>query len=68
MLVHSAVLYLIPSRRGEAYRFCGGRLGRAILLGLEVFIIADIVSGWWLLLRLRAAWPCCHDRSDQELR
>ena len=43
VLVRSAVLYLLPARRGEAYAFCRRHLGRVILLGLEVLIVADII-------------------------
>ncbi len=41
--VHSAVLCLIPARRHSAYHFARRHLGRAILLGLEVLIVADII-------------------------
>ena len=44
VLVYSAVLYLTPSHRHEAYRYCRRHLGRPILLGLEVLIIADIIG------------------------
>lgn len=43
VLVHSAVIYLIPDRRAVAYEYCRQHLGRAILLGLEVLIVADII-------------------------
>ncbi len=42
-LLHSAVLYLIPARRPRAYHYFRKHLGRVILLGLEVLIIADII-------------------------
>jgi uncharacterized membrane protein len=43
VLVHSAVMYLIPAQRPTAYHYFRQRLGRVILLGLEVLIVADIV-------------------------
>jgi uncharacterized membrane protein len=43
VLLHSSVLYLIPARRPQAYRYFRRHLGRVILLGLEVLIIADII-------------------------
>ncbi len=43
VLVHSGVLYLIPARRARAYHYFRKHLGRVILLGLEVLIIADII-------------------------
>jgi uncharacterized membrane protein len=43
VFLHSAVLYLIPARRASAYRYFRRHLGRVILLGLEVLIIADII-------------------------
>ncbi len=43
VLAHSAVLYLLPARRRTAYHFFRKHLGRVILLGLEVLIIADII-------------------------
>jgi uncharacterized membrane protein len=42
-LAHSAVLYLMPARRANAYHYFRRHLGRVILLGLEVLIIADII-------------------------
>ncbi len=42
VLLHSGVLYLIPARRARAYYYFRKHLGRVILLGLEVLIIADI--------------------------
>jgi uncharacterized membrane protein len=44
VLAYSAVLYLIPSRRPQAYQYCRRHLVRPILLGLEVLIIADIIG------------------------
>ncbi len=43
VLVHSGVLYLIPARRARAYHYFRKHLGRVILLGLEVLIVADII-------------------------
>ncbi len=43
VVVHSCALYLIPARRASAYHYFRRHLGRVILLGLEVLIIADIV-------------------------
>ncbi len=43
VLVHSAVLYLIPERRAKAYHYFRKHLGRTIMLGLEVLIVADII-------------------------
>ena len=43
VLAHSAALYLIRARRPTAYRYFRQHLGRVILLGLEVLIVADIV-------------------------
>jgi uncharacterized membrane protein len=43
VMVHSGVLYLIPSRRARAYHYFRKHLGRVILLGLEVLIVADII-------------------------
>ena len=42
-LIHSGMLYLIPARRARAYYYFRKHLGRVILLGLEVLIIADII-------------------------
>ncbi len=44
VLVHSGLLYLIPARRARAYHYFRKHLGRVILLGLEVLIIADIIK------------------------
>jgi uncharacterized membrane protein len=43
VLVHSSALYLIPTRRATAYHYFRKHLGRVILLGLEVLIIADTI-------------------------
>jgi len=43
VLVQSAVRYAIPDRRPGAYEHCRRHLGRVILLGLEVLIVADII-------------------------
>jgi uncharacterized membrane protein len=44
VLVQSCVLFLMPSRRHLAYGQCRRHLGRVILLGLEILIIADIIG------------------------
>jgi uncharacterized membrane protein len=43
VLIHSGALYLIPARRARAYHYFRKHLGRVILLGLEILIIADII-------------------------
>ena len=43
VLIHSGVLYLMPARRPRAYHYFRRHLGRVILLGLEILIIADII-------------------------
>jgi len=43
VLVQSAVLFLTPSRRSGAYQHTRRHLGRVILLGLEILIVADII-------------------------
>ncbi len=43
VLVHSSALYFIPARRATSYQYFRKHLGRVILLGLEVLIVADIV-------------------------
>ncbi len=43
VFVHSGVLYLNPTRRPRAYHYFKKHLGRVILLGLEILIIADII-------------------------
>jgi uncharacterized membrane protein len=43
VLVRSALLFLVPLHRPVAYAFCRRHLGRVILLGLEVLIVADII-------------------------
>jgi uncharacterized membrane protein len=44
VFVRSAVLYWIPSRRAGSYQYFRKHLGRVILLGLEILIVADIIS------------------------
>ena len=41
--VHSGVLYLSDVERPNAYKYFRKHLGRVILLGLEVLIVADII-------------------------
>jgi uncharacterized membrane protein len=43
VLVRTGVLFLLPDRRPDAYQHCRRHLGRVILLGLEVLIVADII-------------------------
>lgn len=43
VLVRSVALYLRPDGRVGAYGYCRRHLGRVILLGLEVLIVADII-------------------------
>jgi uncharacterized membrane protein len=43
VLVRSAWLALRPGGRPGAYQYCRRHLGRVILLGLEVLIVADII-------------------------
>jgi len=43
VLVQSAAFFMIPKRRAHAYLHCRRHLGRTILLGLEVLIVADII-------------------------
>jgi uncharacterized membrane protein len=43
VMVHSAVLYVRDVSRPNAYGYFRKHLGRAILLGLEVLIVADII-------------------------
>jgi uncharacterized membrane protein len=43
VLLHSLALYLTPARRVNAYYYFRRHLGRTILLGLEVLIVADII-------------------------
>lgn len=43
VLVHSSVMYLIPTRRKTAYHYFRKHLGRTIELGLEILIVADII-------------------------
>lgn len=44
VLVRSSALYLDPARRATSYAFFRKHLGRVILLGLEVLIVADIIG------------------------
>lgn len=43
VLVRGVLLYVRPERRPSAYQYCRQHLGRVILLGLEILIIADII-------------------------
>jgi uncharacterized membrane protein len=43
VLVRSALMFLAPGQRQDAYPYCRRHLGRVILLGLEVLILADII-------------------------
>lgn len=43
VLVRTGVLFLLQDRRPDAYQHCRRHLGRVILLGLEVLIVADII-------------------------
>ncbi len=43
VFLHASVRYLIPARRANAYHYFRRHLGRVILLGLEVLIMADII-------------------------
>lgn len=43
VMIHSSVLFLHPNSRATAYYFFRKHLGRVILLGLEVLIIADTI-------------------------
>jgi uncharacterized membrane protein len=43
VFVHSAVLYLSNVDRPNAYQYFRKHLGRVILLGLEILIVADII-------------------------
>jgi len=43
VLVRSAGYAVDPAHRSDAYGFCRRHLGRVILLGLEVLIVADII-------------------------
>ena len=43
VLAQSTWRYLDPGRRAGAYEHCRRHLGRVILLGLEVLIVADII-------------------------
>lgn len=43
VFVHSAALYVSNIRRANAYPYFRKHLGRVILVGLEVLIVADII-------------------------
>ncbi|MCL2393330.1 MAG: DUF1622 domain-containing protein [Acidimicrobiaceae bacterium] len=43
VLVHSATMYITRVRHPNTYEYFRKRLGRIILLGLEVLIVADII-------------------------
>jgi len=43
VLVESALRFISPARRPGTYERCRRHLGRVILLGLEVLIVADII-------------------------
>ena len=43
VLAQSAWRFLDPAHRAGAYEHCRRHLGRVILLGLEVLIVADII-------------------------
>jgi uncharacterized membrane protein len=43
VLVHSAILWLFSRRDTSAYWYFRRHLGRVILLGLELLIVADII-------------------------
>lgn len=43
VFVHSSALYVIATRRASSYQYFRKHLGRVILLGLEVLIVADII-------------------------
>ncbi len=43
VLVRSAWMAIRPETRSSAYGFCRRHLGRVILLGLEILIVADII-------------------------
>jgi uncharacterized membrane protein len=43
VFVHSAALYIGGARRANAYPYFRKHLGRVILLGLEILIVADII-------------------------
>jgi uncharacterized membrane protein len=43
VFTHSVSLYLLPTRRATAYHYFRKHLGRVILIGLEVLIVADII-------------------------
>jgi len=43
VLIRSALLFLRADGRADAYAYCRRHLGRVILLGLEILIVADII-------------------------
>jgi uncharacterized membrane protein len=43
VLVRSTLLFLRAGTRAHAYGYCRRHLGRVILLGLEILIVADII-------------------------
>jgi uncharacterized membrane protein len=43
VFVHSGALYISNVRRANAYPYFRKHLGRVILLGLEILIVADII-------------------------
>lgn len=42
-LARAAIMYAAPDQRSGAYRYCRRQMGRSILLGLEILIVADII-------------------------
>jgi uncharacterized membrane protein len=44
VFAQSGARYLSPSRRATSYQFFRKHLGRVILLGLEILIVADIIG------------------------
>ena len=57
VMVHSGVLYVLPARRARAYHYFRKHLGRVILLGLEVLIVADIIRTV-IVDQPRSVWQC----------
>ena len=43
VLVRAVWMFLHPDARSDAYPYCRRHLGRVILLGLEILIVADII-------------------------
>ena len=66
VLIHSGVLYLIPARRARAYHYFRKHLGRVILLGLEVLIIADIIRTVIVDQSCRECGGARHHRPGQD--